>query len=291
MSEFLKLGENIIVKPKGSDYDLINGKVYDLSYDRFEGPKLKENGELNLPSKIYKSKKDEVFIERVLNYHKSSDKNTTGVMMAGIKGTGKTIMAKVLAKESNLPIIIISSDFPASRLLPYFKKFKQEVCIILDEVEKNYCTEDLLGFLDGVEKTCKKLVLMTCNNISEVNEYMQDRCSRIRYLRKYRNDANLEFLPMIVEDLKIKNPEKVIEFCKKEIKLLSIDNIFAFLQEIKLLEDTNDNLDDIISILNIDTYSNIDISTTSNKNTNTENKKLNNFIKDMNIDYDCCEAA
>ena len=29
MTEFLKIGNNIIAKPKGTDYDLINGKVYD----------------------------------------------------------------------------------------------------------------------------------------------------------------------------------------------------------------------------------------------------------------------
>ena len=304
MSEFLKLGDIIVIKPKGADYSLEAGKVYDLNFSRFEGPRLKENGELNLPPKVYKSKKDEIFIKRILDYHHNSKANTTGVMMAGTKGTGKSIMAKVIAKESNLPIIIVSPDFPASQLTTYFKQFTQEVCIIFDEVEKNYNTEMMLSFLDGIEKTCRKLVLMTCNEISCVSQYMTDRCSRVRYLRKYSENSNIEFLPMIVEDLQIKNPEKVIEFCKNEIKLLSMDNIFAFLQEVKAYEGVIDDLGEIISIMNISTKTSFDINgekteTKSEETKETVTKKdcsecLNDYLDDYD-DFDgyddYCEAA
>ena len=37
-NEFIKIGEQIIAKPKGADYDLIPGKVYDLSWNRFNSP-------------------------------------------------------------------------------------------------------------------------------------------------------------------------------------------------------------------------------------------------------------
>lgn len=258
--EFLKLGNRVIVKPAGSDYSLIAGKTYDLIYDRFEGTQLLENGELNLPKKVYKSNKDTTFIKRVTNYYNNSTDNTVGVMLAGIKGTGKTIMAKELAKESGLPIIIVSPSFPERELTRYFKKFTQEVCILLDEVEKNYDTENMLGFLDGVEKTCRKLVIMTCNSLREVSEYMQDRCSRIRYLRKYTAEANREFVPMIVKDLEIKNPDKVVEFINNEFKLLSMDNIFSFLREVKLLENTTENYGEIISILNVETKTNFTLN-------------------------------
>ena len=254
------MGNRVIVKPAGSDYSLIAGKTYDLIYDRFEGTQLLENGELNLPKKVYKSNKDITFIKRVTNYYNNSTDNTVGVMLAGIKGTGKTIMAKELAKESGLPIIIVSPSFPERELTRYFKKFTQEVCILLDEVEKNYDTENMLGFLDGVEKTCRKLVIMTCNSLREVSEYMQDRCSRIRYLRKYTAEANREFVPMIVKDLEIKNPDKVVEFINNEFKLLSMDNIFSFLREVKLLENTTENYGEIISILNVETKTNFTLN-------------------------------
>lgn len=253
-SEFIKMGDRLIIKPEGADYDLIPGKVYDLSYDRFSGEDIfKENGDLNFPGKLYTSKRDDFFKKRVLTYFNNSFTNTTGVMLAGVKGTGKTICAKVLARDSNLPIIVVDPIYPESRLIKFFKQIKSSVCILFDEVDKSFDTDKMLDFLDGIQKTSKKLVIMTCNNLSKVSEYLQDRCSRIRYLRKYTPEDNLEFLDPIIADLGIKNAKEVSEYCRNNIKLLSMDNIVSFLNEVKMLEDEDVSLDEIISVMNIDT--------------------------------------
>lgn len=164
MAEFVKIGNEILVKPKldGLSYDLIKGKVYDLKYNRMEGKLyLQENGDLNMPKKLYKLKEDDDFIKRVLTYFNSENSGkTTGVLLSGTKGTGKTMLSKRIALESNLPIIIVATDFPADRLNVFFKKFETPVVIIFDEIEKNdywWETKDLLGFLDGVEATAKNL--------------------------------------------------------------------------------------------------------------------------------------
>lgn len=250
-AEFIKVGNNILPKPKGADYELINGGVYDLKWDRYEGRAIfTENGKLNLPDKVYELGEDITFKTRVLNNFNKNDKSV-GIMLAGTKGTGKTMLAKVIAKESNLPIIIVDSQYPANQLVTFFKQFTTPVCIIFDEIEKNFDTSSMLDFLDGVEKTTKKLVLMTCNNLNRVSEYLQDRCSRVRYIRKYTPTDNLAFLPMLIEDKQIKNAKKVEEFIKTKFKLPSIDNINAFLNEIKELEDEDLSLDDIIKYMNI----------------------------------------
>lgn len=284
-NEFIKIGENIVAKPKGADYDLIPGKVYDLSWNRWEdSPIFKENGELNLPKKVYSTKADDIFKKRIINYFNKANTNTTGVMLAGTKGTGKTVMAKVLAKESGLPIIVVNSEYPEGRLIKFFKSFNTPVCVLFDEVEKNFKTEYMLDFLDGVEKTAQKLVIMTCNDLSRVSQYMQDRCSRIRYLRRYSPDENAAFLPMLADDFNIKNKEEVVEFCKNNIELLSMDNIVSFMSEVKMLEDEDISLQQIIDIMNI---------STKGKSGDTP---ITAFYEDE-IDYDdndeeiCCDAA
>lgn len=119
-NEFIKIGEQIIAKPKGADYDLIPGKVYDLSWNRQEdSPIFKENGELNLPKKVYSTKTDDIFKKRIITYFNKANTNTTGVMLAGTKGTGKTVMAKILAKESGLPIIVVNPDYPEGKLIKF----------------------------------------------------------------------------------------------------------------------------------------------------------------------------
>lgn len=253
-AEFVKSGSRILPKPNGTDYNLINGKAYDLKWDDWSDMAyLAENGELNLPSKIYELNEDKIFKKRVLNSFNNHE-NSIGIMLAGTKGTGKTMLAKVIAKESNLPIIIVDSQFPTNRLIGFFKQFSTPVCVIFDEIEKNFNTGRMLDFLDGVEKTTKKLVLMTCNELDKVSEYLQDRCSRIRYVRKYGINDNLAFLPMLIENKEIKNAEIVRKFVEERFKLPSIDNMNAFLNEVKDLEDEDISLDDIVKYMNINTY-------------------------------------
>lgn len=50
MSEFIKFGNKIVTKPNGFDYDLVDGKVYNLKFERFGvGVYIEEDGSLNLP--------------------------------------------------------------------------------------------------------------------------------------------------------------------------------------------------------------------------------------------------
>ena len=237
MSEFIKVGERIVNKPTGLDYDLVNGKVYNLKWDRYNGMSyFEEDGSLSLPSKVYTTKSDDVFIKRVNTYFQKTSKLSTGVMLSGIKGTGKTVMAKVIAKNSNLPIIVVDEDYPTGRINDFFRKFETPVTIIFDEVDKHWDTENLLGWLDGVQTNAKKLVLFTCNNEDRVNDYLKDRCSRVRYIRHFEANDNARFLREILRDKGIAedNIENTYTFIVNNFGLLSIDNILSFIDE-KLL--------------------------------------------------------
>lgn len=237
MSEFIKVGERIINKPTGLDYDLVNGKVYNLKWDRYNGVSyFEEDGSLSLPAKVYATKSDDIFIKRVNTYFQKTSKLSTGVMLSGIKGTGKTVMAKVIAKNSNLPIIVVDEEYPTGRINDFFRKFETPVTIIFDEVDKHWDTEDLLGWLDGVQTNAKKLVLFTCNNEDRVNDYLKDRCSRVRYIRHFEANDNARFLREILRDKGIAedNIENTYTFIVNNFGLLSIDNILSFIDE-KLL--------------------------------------------------------
>lgn len=258
MFEFIIEDNQIKPKKQGTDYELIPGKVYNLLQDKYSGdPYLEEDGSLNMPKKLYNTSEDTSFIDRVItSYHKTS-KLTTGIMLGGTKGTGKTVMAKQIAIKSELPIIVVNEKFRSNRVHDFFKMFTTPVCIIFDEIDKNqhyWDTEELLGFLDGVQATAKKLVLMTCNNISKINEHFIDRCSRIKYYRKFEASENERFLKSIIEDKGIIDTnDELYNYIVSTFKLLSIDNVLSFIDEYLMFPDLTK--DQICKDMNIVTKS------------------------------------
>lgn len=242
MSEFIKIGEKIRIKPSGFDYDLIPGKVYDLKHDDLNSYSyLQENGNLNMPKKLYKFKGDDNFIKRCLTYFNSDvSTETTGVLLSGLKGSGKSVLAKRIAIESNLPIIVVSSDYRLRHLNEFFKNVNIPTCIIFDEFEKNdlyWPTDRILDFLDGIQCTSKKLVLFTCNDTNKVNENLLDRTSRIRYWRTYNIEDNRIFIKELIKDKGLENAEELEKFIVDNMKVISFDNINSFLEEYKLFRD------------------------------------------------------
>ena len=255
MSEFVKIGKEIKIKPNGLDYDLIPGKVYDLLYDDFNCCSyLQENGELNMPKRLYKFKGDDNFIKRCITYFNSDiSTETTGVLLSGLKGSGKSVLAKRIAIESNLPIVIVNSQYRLRYLNSFFKNIKTPTCIIFDEFEKNsyyWPTEQILDFLDGVQSTSKKLVLFTCNNTDKFNDNLLDRTSRIRYWRTYDIKDNYVFIRELIKDKGLENIDELESFILKNMKVISFDNINSFLEEYKLFKDEY-TIKEIFNVMNL----------------------------------------
>lgn len=255
MANFIKQGNRIFQIPKGSDYNLEPGKVYDLLIKTSWGErvvKFELNGEMNLPPTVYQTKKDKLFIDRVLKNFNSSDKNTTGVLLTGDKGTGKSVTAKILAEKAKLPIIVINSELEEKYLEEFFKEFDTPVCILFDEVDKNFNTQKMLTFLDGMHKTAKKLVVMTANDEDGLSHFIKNRCSRIRYYRHYSmKDGAREYAELICSDKNIDNKEEVVDFIVNNIKYPSIDNISSFVDEVIFTKDWNLSLQEVLEFMNI----------------------------------------
>ena len=255
MTNFIKQGNTIYQLPKGSNYDLEPGKVYDLTIRELWGEmsaKLELNGEMNLPQTVYQTKKDKLFIKRVLNNFNNNNNNTTGVLLTGEKGTGKTVTAKLLAQEANLPIIIVNPNSVEKYLEKYFKEFDTPVCILFDEVDKNFDTHKMLTFLDGMHKTTKKLVIMTANDEDDLSKYIKNRCSRIKYYRHYsmQEDAR-EYAELICEAKGIEDKENLVNFIVNNIKYPSIDNICSFINEVIFTKDWGLSYYDVLDFMNI----------------------------------------
>lgn len=258
--QFIKDKDQIVPMPKGLAYDLIGGKIYRLKSTKSMFSRtdmLIEDGELSIPNKVYYSKDEELIVKRVLRYHKETEKNTTGVMFYGKQGCGKTLLSKIIAKESGLPIIVVDPSFPTSNLMSFFTRFNTEVVVLFDELDKHcskddhWDTEDMLEFLDGVQETGKKLVIFTCNSDKVVNEFMKDRCGRIRYYKQF-DTLNHNMIVDIVKD-NIDDKDKVnnvVNFIENKLNIPSYDNVTAICKEVNDWPDYS--VEELVKDLNVE---------------------------------------
>lgn len=251
----LKVGEDIIFGTSGVDYELKPNTSYTVEYDRYAGAiKMHEIPSINLPKKLYVTKEDEKFINKVIDYNNSKTCGTVGVMLAGEKGTGKTVMAKQIAIKSNMPILIIDKSLNPIYLKSLFSKLESiPVCVIFDEIDKlgdQYDDDYMLQVFDGISPTGKILLLCTCNNVDDVNEYLLDRCSRVRYYREFEEMCPSMITSILEDHLTDKSKVgKVTDFIVEKMGLISFDNVASFAEEINNYP--NETLEDLFKDMNI----------------------------------------
>lgn len=239
-NKFIKVGNSISFKSKtdGLDYNLEAGKVYTVTVDNYtDAITLNIAPDLQLPAKIYETNEDKTFISKVINRYKTTTEGTTGVLLSGLKGSGKTVMIKNIAIQSELPIILIDKGFRPRFMTKLFNELADvEVCVIFDEIDKlgeDYDDDYLLRILDGANSSGKKLVLCTCNDENEISPYLKDRCSRIRYWKKF-DEISASMIQEVLEDKLTDKTEvkPLTDFILEEFGVASFDNINAFVDEV-----------------------------------------------------------
>jgi hypothetical protein len=164
---------NYVVKEMPMD-----GPLYLEMIDSFE-IKGKKYGDLNKNT------------DRILNTFLKRPA-ATGVMLAGEKGSGKSLLAKNLAIEAaarhNIPTIVINAPWVGDKFNSFIQSIEQPVVILFDEFEKVYDAEDqekALTLLDGVFPS-KKLFVLTCNDKWRIDSHMRNRPGRLFYMLDYK---------------------------------------------------------------------------------------------------------
>lgn len=170
---------------------------------------LEEVGSFEIPKKLYGD--IDARADRILNtfQDRSLSRKGTGVLLAGEKGAGKTLLAKVLsvkAAATGMPTILINSPWHGEAFNKLVQDIEQPAILLFDEFEKVYgdrgasekavkvkadgeqdgpaSQQDLLTLMDGVFPT-PKLFLLTCNRKFQVDSRMLNRPGRLYYSLDY----------------------------------------------------------------------------------------------------------
>ena len=176
------------------------------------------------------------FIDYVLKTYDNTTGNL-GVLLDGIKGTGKTVTAKELCNHLQLPVILVQSMGDSNdKLIKYLSTTINFDCIFFfDEYEKEFKdSSDVLSFMDGTYNSVyRKIFLLTTNELN-VDSNLLGRPSRIRYKKSFSNlseEVTREILNDILEDKTA--IEKVIELTHS-MNIITIDLIKAIATEINI---------------------------------------------------------
>lgn len=147
-----------------------------------------------MPKKIYGDTHNRV--KRILSTFKTRKNLNTGIMLSGLKGSGKTLMTRLISIEAantmNMATIVINSRFKSESLAQFLRSIKNPSVIVFDEFDKMFAGDDddnsdtaanqngLLSILDGVY-TSNNLFVFSLNEVRKVNNYLISRPGRIYY--------------------------------------------------------------------------------------------------------------
>lgn len=170
-------------------------------------------------------------------------KKTTAVIFHGKPGTGKTIQAKLLANQLNLPIILVN-DYSIMHF-DLLDKIHQEVIVFFDEFEKTigkYADNaEFLSWFDGVSKSSvPKISILTVNDLSLSDKYT-GRPGRIRYIKEFDGiDPGLidDILEYYLKDSS--NKEFILSHI--DLKTLTIDKLRALINEVNIFGPTEESI-------------------------------------------------
>lgn len=178
--------------------------------------------------------------------------NSTGVMLAGEKGSGKTLLTKRIcmdAAEKGIPTIIINHPHNGDMFNAFMQMIQQPAIILFDEFEKVYDSEEqqaILTLLDGVFPS-KKLFLLTCNDKFRVDMHMRNRPGRIFYMFNF-DSLSAEFILEYCND-NLKNKEHT----ENLVKMVAVFDKFNFDMLKAIVEEMNrydETPQQVVKILN-----------------------------------------
>lgn len=190
MTYFLKNGNTYRISSKEALdlHEALPAGNYVIKADQMGNLYLEEIESFDISGKLYGDTLKHT--DRILRTFKDRTAST-GVMLNGEKGSGKTLLAKNLAytaAKEGVPTIVINAPWVGDKFNSLIQSIEQPCIVLFDEFEKVYPSEEqeqMLTLLDGVFPS-KKLFILTCNDKWRVDSHMRNRPGRIFYMIDFK---------------------------------------------------------------------------------------------------------
>ncbi len=236
MAYFLQTGDAFFPAP--SKESLLDGLPlgnYTVE-ESMDGMYFKRSRKFNKLTRLYGD--HERWASRIVQTFKARSGNT-GVLLSGEKGSGKSLLGKVLSRDAateGMPTIIVDKPWSGTSLGPLLAKLTEPALIFMDEFEKVYDSaslqETILTLLDGTSST-KHLFVLTVNDSSRLDQHLKNRPGRLYYSIDFQG-LESDFIREFCEDrLKAK------EHIEAVVRLASLFDQFNFDMLNSLVDEMN----------------------------------------------------
>lgn len=223
--------------------------TYVIEQDPFKNFYFRRIEDFEMPGKLYG--RTTRHTDRILRTFLDRG-NSTGVMLAGEKGSGKTLLAKnvaVTAAAQGIPTVVINAPWCGDAFNTLIQSIDQPMILLFDEFEKVYDKDDqerILTLLDGVFPS-QKLFMLTCNDKWRVDVHMRNRPGRIFYMLDFRG-LEEDFIREYCAD-NLQNQTYTDQICK----IATMFDQFNFDMLKALIEDMNrfgESPQEVLELLN-----------------------------------------
>lgn len=255
-NQWVQSANNFFIREVSQNVEDLAPAVYKLEQDPRTGELYLSQVQdmFDFPYKVYGI--ESKFIDRVIKSYDNTTGNL-GILLNGVKGTGKTVTAKQICNRLKLPVIIIHEVYGG---IPGFvNNIQQNVVVFIDEYEKVYKERDhsVLTVMDGaMDNGFRKVFLLTTNELW-INDNLIQRPGRVRYLKTYM-DLSLEVIMEIVDD-KLTNKEfreATIEFISG-LETITVDIVKAIIEEVNIHNEDPKEFKDVFNIKMLDDRYNV----------------------------------
>lgn len=226
---------------------------YILKVSPFGSFYLEITDDFFIPEKIYGTTGK--IADRTLHTFETRPK-TTGVLLSGEKGSGKTLLGKLIstkAREKGIATIIINYPFTGDSFASFLSDIQEPAILLFDEFEKVYDSDkqkELLTILDGVLSS-NKLFVLTCNEVHKIDRLFMNRPGRMYYHIKYTTlDKDTGFINDYLED-KLEDREKIprtTAFLQSFMINLNFDMLQAIVEEMNRY---NEDVQEVLQYINV----------------------------------------
>lgn len=252
MTHFLRNGSSFrIANEANMDiHDRLPSGNYTIQQDQFGNLFLDRIDGFDIGGKLYGDIEQKA--RRILTTFFSRSAST-GVLLTGEKGSGKSLLAKLLcylAAKADIPTVVISQPWHGEKFNSFLQSINHECVVLFDEFEKVYDSdqqESLLTLLDGVFPS-KKLFLLTCNDKYRVDSHMRNRPGRIFYTLDYRGLTD-DFIREYCQD-NLKQKQYIDQICNiaAMFSAFNFDMLKALVEEMNRY---NESPEESLKMLNV----------------------------------------